>query len=69
MGGEPLHHLLVLVVHDVHHLPLEAHQHLLRPDAGGLLHGEEPAHPVRGVHQVVLGGDGEGGEVLQQVGR
>ena len=69
MGGEPLDHLLVLVVHDVDHLSLEAHQHLLSPDAGGLFHGEESAHSVSRVHQVVLGGHSEGGEVLQQVRR
>ena len=69
VGGEPLDHLLVLMVHDVDHLPLEAHQHLLRPDAGGLLHGQEPAHAIGRVHQVVLGGHCECGQVLQQVGR
>ena len=57
------------MVHDVDHLPLEAHQHLLRPDAGGFLHGQEPAHAIRRVDQVVLGGHCEGGQVLQQVGR
>ena len=43
--------------------------HLLRPDARCLLHGQEPPHAVRRVHEVILGRHGEGGQVLQQVGR
>ena len=30
--GEPLDDLLVLVVHDVDHVPLQLHQHLLSPE-------------------------------------
>ena len=42
--------------------------HLLCPDPRGFLHGQEPPHPIGGVHQVILWRHGEGGQVLQQVG-
>ena len=42
--------------------------HLLCPDPRRLLHGQEPPHPIGGVHQVILWRHREGGQVLQQVG-
>ena len=42
---------------------------LILPNAVGLFHRQESSHPVGGVDQVVLGGDGERGQVLQDVGR
>ena len=66
---EPLHDLLVLVIHDVDHVALDLHQHFLSPDAVGLLHGQEPPHPVGRVDEVVFWRNGERGQVLQHVGR
>ena len=62
-----LHVHLVLVVHDVDHVPLNLHQHFLRPDAVRLLHCQEPSHPVSRIDEIVLWRDRERGQVLENV--